>query len=543
MRTFTLILAMSLSLFVNAQIGWVSTFESVDFQTKDTFWNGADTSGGVLIAGAFFRNNYNTSWKSWDGFSVSNSTDSTTKGFVNQYSVFGTGGTNHTDHFAVLGTSGTVILSAPQTVRGCYLNNATYAALSMRDGDAFAKKFGGTTGNDPDYFKVIATGYSGSATQTDSFFLADYRFSDNKQDYIINEWTYFDLSGLGVVDSIVFNLESTDTGQFGMNTPAYFCMDNFNAPKPADSIIASDFEIASLKVDTFLDGSQHNGGFEFNDNLFTNLYNTSWKSWTGWSVSTMTDTVNGTFANQYSSIAGSGVDQSKTYLTGYNRASILLSDIPDHYLIAGTIGTNFTCAVSNTTYGYKTMLNGDAFAKKFGGPSGDDQDYLVLKISGVDYYGEPLDTIEHYLADYRFDDNSKDYISKDWEIVAIDQLIYNTSASRLDFWIEGSDTGQFGLNTPAYFCIDEFYDFNSKLNVPVYERPTISLYPNPTSDRIFVDVSAQITGIEVLNLNGSKIKEQIGNQRFMDLSEVPQGMYLIKVNTEKGSVVTRCIKK
>ena len=39
------------------------------------------------------------------------------------------------------------------------LTNATYAALSMQNGDSFAKKFGGTTGNDADLFGVTLRGF------------------------------------------------------------------------------------------------------------------------------------------------------------------------------------------------------------------------------------------------------------------------------------------------------------------------------------------------------------------------------------------------
>jgi len=57
--------------------------------------------------------------------------------------------------------------------------------------------------------------------------LADYRFEDNAEDYILNEWIYVDLTVLGEVDSLQFSLTSSDTGAVGMNTPAYFCIDNF----------------------------------------------------------------------------------------------------------------------------------------------------------------------------------------------------------------------------------------------------------------------------------------------------------------------------
>ena len=42
---------------------------------------------------------------------------------------------------------------------------------------------------------------------------------------ILNTWKKVDLSELGYVTSIGFSVSSTDTGDWGMNTPAYFCID------------------------------------------------------------------------------------------------------------------------------------------------------------------------------------------------------------------------------------------------------------------------------------------------------------------------------
>ena len=47
-------------------------------------------------------------------------------------------------------------------------------------------------------------------------------------DYIVNEWEYIDLTPLGAADSLVFIISSSDSSpMFGINTPGYFCMDNF----------------------------------------------------------------------------------------------------------------------------------------------------------------------------------------------------------------------------------------------------------------------------------------------------------------------------
>jgi hypothetical protein len=102
----------------------------------------------------------------------------------------------------------------------------------MKEGSAFTKKFGGTSGNDPDFFKVSINAWKNNGNRADTsldVYLADFRFSDNANDYILNTWKFVDLNAFGAVDSFSFNFYSSDTGQFGINTPLYFCIDNFGS--------------------------------------------------------------------------------------------------------------------------------------------------------------------------------------------------------------------------------------------------------------------------------------------------------------------------
>lgn len=113
--------------------------------------------------------------------------------------------------------------SEPATVHGFYITNSSYAYTSMCNGDASAKKF-----EKGDWFKLTITGYDGdNVTATKDYYLADLR--DEKTAFIINDWRYVDLSCLGKVTKIGFELTSTDNGSWGMNTPAYFCFDDFGA--------------------------------------------------------------------------------------------------------------------------------------------------------------------------------------------------------------------------------------------------------------------------------------------------------------------------
>ncbi|PCJ23814.1 MAG: hypothetical protein COA97_10860 [Flavobacteriales bacterium] len=230
----------------NAQT--VSDFEGLTL-SSNSFWDGSDMSGthnnglftSTFMSGdAIYPNVYDTSFSLafgfWStGFAYSNMTDSTTSGSGNLYSARTAEGVNGSSNYVIANTSNQCIVNltgaaANNTVSGVYITNGTYPAISMRDGDAFAKQFGGASGNDPDWFKLTIWGYTGGNLTTDSveFYLADYRFTNNAQDYIVKDWNWVDLTPLGTIDSVIFVLTSSDNGAFGMNTPSFFALDNFN---------------------------------------------------------------------------------------------------------------------------------------------------------------------------------------------------------------------------------------------------------------------------------------------------------------------------
>jgi hypothetical protein len=199
-------------------------FDDINLDTNSN-WNGSDLSGAYVEEGFNFVNNYDSAWGSWSGFAVSNVTDNLTEGWGNLYGV-STGNAFSGDNFAVA-TIGASISSEARVINGFYITNSTFAALSMLNGDNFAKKFGGVSGDDADWFKLTVIGKLDLVvTDTVEFYLADYRFEDNTEDYIVTDWTWLDLSTLGEVTDISFSWSSSDNGDWGMNTPAYFCMED-----------------------------------------------------------------------------------------------------------------------------------------------------------------------------------------------------------------------------------------------------------------------------------------------------------------------------
>ena len=227
------------TLFMNAQqtIG----FEGV-ILSPESFNYGSSGSGGFIENGVVFSNDYNSSWDSWNGFSISNTTDVTTPGYLNQYSAFAGSGSGSTN-YAVYYPAGTISFAGQGVdVVSIQITNTTFAAISMRDGDAYGKQFGSLTDangdvdstNGEDFFKVWIYAHAEDGSKIDSveYYLADYRFTDNTQDFISNTWETIDLTFIGeTVYSLSFDIQSSDVGAWGMNTPAYFAIDNLTINK------------------------------------------------------------------------------------------------------------------------------------------------------------------------------------------------------------------------------------------------------------------------------------------------------------------------
>ena len=230
--------------------GEIATFEGL-LNNSNTFDNGGPGTamvGGTWSAGNIDFNNtftdFGGGFTGWDGWSYSNVANSTAPGFGNQYASFPDNTTGNT--YAVAFTDSAYFsFSSNHIVNSADITNTTYAALSMRDGDSFAKKFGGSSGNDQDFFRITFTGYTtadatGAANPNQvTVDLADYTFSDNTQDFILDTWRLTDLSGLGTVRSVGVTFESSDVGTFGINTPTYFALDNLSVtavPEPGSMV-------------------------------------------------------------------------------------------------------------------------------------------------------------------------------------------------------------------------------------------------------------------------------------------------------------------
>lgn len=242
-RSLTLFLFVSLA--AASAPSFANTIDFDDFALDGSgVYNGSDLAGGFTIDGKTFSNNYTEYFPGccWDGFAVSNHGDTTTMGFGNQYSSITGGGYGGGGQFGMIYTdSANITLASAETMQGTYLTNGTYPALSMQNGDGFAKQFGGVSGLDEDWFNITIEGLlAGGSTGSVTFYLADYRSANPLDDYIVTDWTYVDLSSLGLVDELQFSFDSSDVGEFGLNTPTYAAIDFITSvPEPSSGLLCA----------------------------------------------------------------------------------------------------------------------------------------------------------------------------------------------------------------------------------------------------------------------------------------------------------------
>lgn len=196
-----------------------------------------NTSLGDITIDKFSFSHSATDWgggmMSWTGFSPSRSTDKTDYTAQGSWlshqwsSITGTGvaGSSYMVAFWNVSETTTAIPETP-ALRISYNNgtqfapqsvcitNSSYGYYSMKNGSAYNHAFTAS-----DWCKVTVIGVKDN-TET-----ARVEASLAEGTAILDSWKVIDLRSLGQVDAIYFQMSSSDSGQWGMNNAAYFCLD------------------------------------------------------------------------------------------------------------------------------------------------------------------------------------------------------------------------------------------------------------------------------------------------------------------------------
>lgn len=270
-----------------------------------------------------------------------------------------------------------------------------------------------------------------------------------------------------------------------------------------------------------------------------------WK--TGCAYTNVKDTVNGTYTNLYGNITNGGYS-GNNYVTIQDPAMIKIKNLS---MVSGFF-------ITNTTFAWKTIKNGNMFSRKFGDttgtgsgttiPQGQYPDWFLLKVVGYRNGAPANDTVKFYLADYRPAGTANDFVVKNWQFVNCTALGIVDS---IRFHLSSSDNSFGFMNTPSYFSID---NFTTNTTVGVHELESISnisLFPNPATDKLFVSYTTEkpqtlsirmtdITGKEVMQ---TKLEGLAGpNLLPLEIATLENGAYFITISDGASSKTTKFIK-
>ena len=90
----------------------------------------------------------------------------------------------------------------------------------------------------------------------------------------------------------------------------------------------------------------------------------------------------------------------------------------------------------------------------------------------------------------------------------------------------------------------EFSQYHSILAIEKTEELTFSIYPNPSTNYVYIQGNQNIKAVSLINNLGQMVKSIDYNQRKIKLSlqELPCGIYYLKINTQNG-IFTKKIEK
>jgi Secretion system C-terminal sorting domain len=226
---------------------------------------------------------------------------------------------------------------------------------------------------------------------------------------------------------------------------------------------------------------------------------------------------------------------------------------------------------------------------------GDDQFYmgvvfdpdLNFHVNRILYYfnGTSLEILEELQSDFfTVADISVDGLGRAWifrgdGLASVKSLeVYSSTGHLMSFNIEFNSIGAYGsffLNNRLHIGIEDsivpiiIIGENAELGTPIsfpnnqpnyvdlascqdssplsivdfefYENELV-LIPNPTSDVVKIPDHIDITLVEVISLNGQKVRT-IKKNNSINLAGLPNGIYILKIFTENGSVNRKIIKK
>lgn len=238
---------------------------SLSFDESNGMWEGTYDDDETEIESQVFSIVHGSyaEWKTWWGFTASNSTDNKfqSEPLTYQFSNMALGGillnedgSIKTNDFGapVTGKEMPYLVGYPKSeilfntgktyeVVGAYFNLNSYTFYSVLYGDSYSRAF-----TDGDDLKLIVHGVD--MEENEKIVEISLASFNNGLLTASTGWKYVDLSSLGEVEEIYFTMTSTDSGEWGMNTPGYFCLDKLMVRESSESSFITDIDYGSNRI-------------------------------------------------------------------------------------------------------------------------------------------------------------------------------------------------------------------------------------------------------------------------------------------------------
>lgn len=111
--------------------------------------------------------------------------------------------------------------------------------------------------------------------------------------------------------------------------------------------------------------------------------------------------------------------------------------------------------------------------------------------------------------------------------------------SSYDFTKGTNEDNQTPGNQPSFSSVSIVWTPSSNSIASVNSKDSFFVFPNPTKGIVNIEGN-NIKVIEISNITGQQI--YIGSNASLDISNQPNGLYLIKIKSEEGSVTKKVMK-
>ena len=72
---------------------------------------------------------------------------------------------------------------------------------------------------------------------------------------------------------------------------------------------------------------------------------------------------------------------------------------------------------------------------------------------------------------------------------------------------------------------------------------TFSIFPNPTSEEFRIDTKIDVEKISIINIAGKEVKSINSKLRIINVEDLVNGVYFIKIEGKNGSSVRKFVKE